>query len=56
MHNAQIIEIKRDLDLSIYDTPNAVEELKQPRKHPTPEEAEAMKNVLNYFERNRDEG
>jgi hypothetical protein len=34
----------------MYDAPNAVEELKQPRKHPTPEKAEAIKDALKHFE------
>ena len=35
VHTAYIAEVKRDLGLPMYDAPNAVEELKQPRKHPT---------------------
>lgn len=34
----------------MYDVPNAVEELKHPRKHPTEENVEAIKAVLKYFE------
>ena len=34
----------------MYDAPNAVEELKQPRKHPTAEKGEAIKDALKYFE------
>ena len=34
----------------MYDAPNAVEELKQPRKHPTAEKVEAIKDTLKYFE------
>ena len=34
----------------MYDAPNAVEELKQPRKHPTAEKVEAIKDALRYFE------
>jgi len=34
----------------MYDAPNAVEKLKQPRKHPTKEKVEAIKNALKYFE------
>ena len=34
VHTAYIAEVKRDLGLPMYDAPNAVEELKQPRKHP----------------------
>ena len=33
----------------MYDAPNAVEELKQPRKHPAPEKVEAMKGALEYY-------
>jgi len=36
VHTAYIAEVKRDLGLPMYDAPNAIEELKQPRKHPTP--------------------
>ena len=41
--------LKRNLGLPMYDAPNAVEELKQPRKHPTPEKVEAIKDALRYF-------
>ena len=44
-----IAEVKRDLGLPMYDAPNAVEELKQPRKHPTAEKVEAIKDALKYF-------
>ena len=33
----------------MYDAPNAVEKLKQPRKHPTAEKVEAIKDALNTF-------
>ena len=49
VHTAYIAEVKRNLGLSMYDAPNAVEELKQPRKHPTPEKVEAIKDALRYF-------
>ena len=49
VHTAYIAEVKRDLGLPMYDAPNAVEELKQPRKHPTPEKVEAIKDALKYF-------
>ena len=49
VHTAYIAEVKRDLGLPMYDAPNAVEELKQPRKHPTPEKIEAIKDALRYF-------
>ena len=38
------------LGLIMYDAPNAVEELKQPRKHPPKEKVEAIKAALKYFE------
>ena len=50
VHTAYIAEVKRDLGLPMYDAPNAVEELKQPRKHPTPEKVEAIMNALKHFE------
>ena len=49
VHTAYIAELKRNLGLPMYDAPNAVEELKQPRKHPTPEKVEAIKDALRYF-------
>jgi len=50
VHTAYIAEVKRDLGLPMYDAPNAVEELKQPRKHSTPEKVEAIKDALKHFE------
>ncbi len=50
VHTAYIAEVKRELGLPMYDAPNAVEELKQPRKHPTAEKVEAIKDALKYFE------
>ena len=50
VHTAYIAEVKRDLGLPMYDAPNAVEELKQPRKHPTVEKVEAIKDALKHFE------
>ena len=50
VHTAYIAEVMRDLGLPMYDAPNAVEELKQPRKHPTAEKVEAIKDALKYFE------
>ena len=50
VHTAYIAEVKRSLGLPMYDAPNAVEELKQPRKHPTAEKAEAIKDALKHFE------
>ena len=49
VHTAYIAEVKRDLGLPMYDAPNAVEELKQPRKHPTEEKVEAIKEALKHF-------
>lgn len=49
VHTAYIAEVKRDLGLPMHDAPNAVEELKQPRKHPTKEKVGAIKDALKYF-------
>ena len=49
VHTAYIAEVKRDLGLPMYDAPNAVEELKQPRKHPTAEKVESIKDALKYY-------
>ena len=43
-------KVKRSLGLTKYDAPNAVDELKQPRKHPPKEKVEAIKDALKYFE------
>ena len=50
VHTAYIAEVKRSLGLPMYDAPNAVDELKQPRKHPTAEKVEAIKDALKCFE------
>ena len=50
VHTAYIAEVKRDLGLPMDDAPNAVEELKQPRKHPTAEKVEAIKDALKHFD------
>ena len=50
VHTAYIAEVKRSLGLPMYDAPNAVEELKQLRKHPTAEKVEAIKDALKHFE------
>ena len=51
VHTAYIAEVKRALGLSMYyDTPNAAEELKQPRKYPPKEKAEAIMEALKHFE------
>lgn len=50
VYTAYIAEVKRDLGLPMYEAPNAVEELKQLRKHPTAEKVEAIKDALQHFE------
>ena len=50
IHTAYIAEIKRSLGLTMYGAPNVTEELKQPRKHPPKEKAEAIMEALRYFE------
>lgn len=50
VHNAYIAEEKRSLGLPMYNASNAVEELKHPRKYPTPEKVEAIKDALKHFE------
>lgn len=49
VHTAYIAEVKRFLGLTMYDAPNAVKELKQPRKHLPKEKVEAIKDALKYF-------
>ena len=49
VHTAYIAEVKRYLGLTMYDAPNAVEELKQLRKHPPKENIEAITEALRYF-------
>ena len=50
VHTAYIAEVKRTLGLTMYEAPNAVEELKQPRKRPPKEKVEAITEALKYFE------
>ncbi len=50
VHTVYIIEVKRNLGLPMYDAPSVVEELKQPRKYPTAEKVEAVKDALYYFQ------
>ena len=50
IHTAYIAELKRSLRLTMYDAPNAVEELKHPRKRPPKEKVEAITDALKYFE------
>ena len=50
VHTAYIAEVKRSLGLSMYDAPNATEELKQPGKRPPKEKVEAIMEALKHFE------
>ncbi len=50
VHTAYIAEVKRFLRLTMYDAPNAVEELKHSRKRPPNEKVEAITDALKYFE------
>ena len=49
VHTAYIAEVKRCLGLPMYDAPNAVEELKRPRQHPSEKMIEAIKDALKHF-------
>ena len=42
-----IAELKRNLGLPMYDASNAVEKLKEPRKHPTSVQVDAIKDRWN---------
>ena len=50
VHTAYIAEVKRSLGLTMYDAPNATEELKQPGKRPPKEKVEAIMEALKHFE------
>ena len=50
VYTAYVAEVKRELGLPMYDAPNAVEELKRPRSHPTEEMTIAIKAALKHFE------
>ena len=50
VHTAYIAEVKRNLGLPMYDAPNAVEELKRPRPHPTERMVAAIKETLAHFD------
>ncbi len=50
VHTAYIAEVKRSLGLTMYGAPNAVEELKCPRKRPPKEKVEAITDAFKYFE------
>ncbi len=49
VHTAYIAEVKRSYGLPMYDAPNAVEELKRPRQHPSEKMMEAIKDALKYL-------
>ena len=50
VHTAYIAEVKRSYGLPMYDAPNAVEELKRPRQHPSEKMVEAIKDALKHFD------
>ena len=50
VHTAYIAEVKRSHGIKMYDAPNTVETLKNPRKHPTPIAKEAIEDALVFFE------
>lgn len=50
VHTAYVAEVKRELGLPMYDAPNAVDELKRPRQHPTEQMTIAIKAALKHFE------
>ena len=50
VHTAYITEVKRALGLTMYDAPNATEELKQPRKCPPKEKVNTITETLKHFE------
>ena len=50
VHTAYIAEVKRSLGLPMFNAPNAVETLKNPRKQPTPIQVNAIKEALVHFE------
>lgn len=50
VHTSYIAEVKRSHGLKMYDAPNAVETLKNPRKHPTQKAVKAIEEALNHFE------
>ena len=50
VHTAYVAEVNRELGLPMYDAPNAVDELKRPRQHPTEQMTTAIKAALKHFE------
>ena len=49
VHTAYIAEVKRSLGLPMFDAPNAVSELKQPRQHPTEKQVKAIHDAFAYY-------
>ena len=49
VHTSYIAEVKRSLGLPMHKAPNAVTELKNPRKHPTEIQVEAIKDALHFY-------
>ncbi len=49
VHTFYIAEVKRSHGLKMHDTPNVVEILKNPRKHPTQRTVEVIEDDLYYF-------
>ncbi len=49
VHTAYIAEVKRSIGLPMYDAPNGVEKLKNPRNHPTPKMINAIKESSKYY-------
>ena len=50
VHTAYIAEMKGSLGLTMYDAPNAVEELKYLRKRSPKEKVEVITDALKFFE------
>ncbi|MCB2287802.1 hypothetical protein LGK99_12010 [Clostridium algidicarnis] len=50
VHTSYIAEVKSSLGLPMYDTPNAVDELKHPYKPAPTHKVEAIKDILKHFE------
>ena len=49
VHTSYIAEVKRSLGLPMYKASNAVTELKNPRKHHTEIQIEAIKDALHFY-------
>lgn len=49
VHTAYIAEVKRSHGLRMYDTPNAVEQLKHPRPHPPIKKVQAIEEALREY-------